>query len=93
MQAFQNTLKLIVVRHPFERILSAYRDKLENSQIGREHGTLHFYNTYGQPIVSRYRQGGNKTNIRDILKPNQYYWDLSKPEPTGIEPTFEEFVR
>lgn len=38
-----STTKFMVVRHPFERLLSAYRDKLSNSTVGREHGTLHFY--------------------------------------------------
>lgn len=47
--------RLLVVRHPFERLLSAYRDKLENSVAGREHGTLHFYRKYGSKIVRRYR--------------------------------------
>lgn len=47
--------KLLVVRHPFERLLSAYRDKLENSVAGREHGTLHFYRKYGAKIVRKYR--------------------------------------
>lgn len=50
----------MVVRHPFERILSAYRDKLENSTAGREHGTLHFYEKYGRKIVSKYRTGSSK---------------------------------
>lgn len=48
--------KVMVVRHPFERILSAYRDKLENSTVGREHGTLHFYEKYGRKIVAKYRK-------------------------------------
>ena len=43
------------MRHPFERLLSAYRDKLENSVAGREHGTLHFYRKYGEAIVRKYR--------------------------------------
>lgn len=55
MQALRATKKLLVVRHPFERLLSAYRDKLENSVAGREHGTLHFYRKYGGKIVEKYR--------------------------------------
>jgi len=47
--------RLLVVRHPFERLLSAYRDKLENCVAGREHGTLHFYRKYGAKIVRKYR--------------------------------------
>lgn len=46
----------MVVRHPFERLLSAYRDKLENSTAGFEHGTMHFYKKYGRKIVAKYRQ-------------------------------------
>ncbi|KMQ88280.1 carbohydrate sulfotransferase 11-like protein [Lasius niger] len=48
--------RLLVVRHPFERLLSAYRDKLENSVAGREHGTLHFYRKYGAKIARKYRR-------------------------------------
>lgn len=48
--------KWMVVRHPFERILSAYRDKLENSTGGPQHGTLHFYEKYGHIIVAKNRK-------------------------------------
>lgn len=57
--------KLLVVRHPFERLLSAYRDKLENSVAGREHGTLHFYQKYGVKIVRKYRRKSpEKKNVK-----------------------------
>lgn len=92
-EAFLSTLKLLVVRHPFERLLSAYRDKLENMRIGSEHGTAHFYLKYGSRIVAKYRPGGNKTHSRSLLKPWQYLRDPQLPEPTGFEPTFKEFVR
>jgi hypothetical protein len=49
------SLRFMVVRHPFERILSAYRDKLESRTEGLEHGTEHFYQTYGKQIVEKYR--------------------------------------
>lgn len=50
----------MIVRHPFERLLSAYRDKLENATAGLEHGTMHFYQKYGRKIVAKYRQSGSE---------------------------------
>lgn len=32
---FNKAVKLLVVRHPFERIVSAYKDKLANSTGGK----------------------------------------------------------
>jgi len=62
------TRKLLVVRHPFERLLSAYRDKLENSMVRWEHGTLHFYQKYGAKIVRKYRsKSENKFFYSEIL--------------------------
>lgn len=54
-QLLNTSRRLLIVRHPFERLLSAYRDKLENSVAGREHGTLHFYRKYGAKIVRKFR--------------------------------------
>lgn len=82
----------MIVRHPFERILSAYRDKLENFATRSKSGTPYFYRKYGKKIVSKYRVDGNNTNSRRILKKGQYIWNYDK-EPVGIEPTFKEFVR
>jgi hypothetical protein len=48
------------VRHPFERLLSAFRDKLENKNIGLEHGVEHFYMSYGRKIVQKYRNDSSK---------------------------------
>lgn len=56
--------KWMVVRHPFERILSAYRDKLENSTINRQDGTLHFYEKYGRKIVAKYRGKSPNEDIK-----------------------------
>jgi len=47
------------VRHPFERLLSAFRDKLENKNIGLEHGVEHFYMSYGRKIVQKFRNGSS----------------------------------
>ncbi|CAL7945264.1 unnamed protein product [Xylocopa violacea] len=87
-EALKATKKLLVVRHPFERLLSAYRDKLENSVAGREHGTLHFYRKYGSKIVEKYRES-NFTKPR----PDQTVRRKDEPPPAGIEPTFREFVQ
>lgn len=89
-KAFNFCLKFMIVRHPFERLVSAYRDKLENINIGREHGVLHFYEKYGKKIVAKYRGEGKPPPA------NRYSQDMddpSLPPPEGVEPTFEEFVR
>lgn len=59
LKALRTTLKLLIVRHPFERLLSAYRDKLENKDIGLEHGVKHLYLSYGRKIVQLYRNGSS----------------------------------
>jgi chondroitin 4-sulfotransferase 11 len=58
-KALRTTLKLLIVRHPFERLLSAFRDKLENKDVGLEHGVKHFYLSYGRKIVQLYRNGSS----------------------------------
>ncbi|KAL0119826.1 hypothetical protein PUN28_007926 [Cardiocondyla obscurior] len=50
------TKKFLIVRHPLERLLSAYRDKLEHMQ-NREY----YYKRFGRRIVLKYRQPGNAT--------------------------------
>ena len=46
--------RFMVVRHPFERILSAYRDKLEHRE-DREF----YYRRYGREIVKSQRKGNS----------------------------------
>ncbi|KYN37364.1 Carbohydrate sulfotransferase 8 [Trachymyrmex septentrionalis] len=88
--------KLLVVRHPFERLLSAYRDKLENSIAGREHGTLYFYRKFGAKIVQKYRSNNesDKLSEENFTEPqlNQVIRREGAPPPAGVEPTFREFV-
>ncbi|CAB3366457.1 Hypothetical predicted protein [Cloeon dipterum] len=60
-EALRTNLKLVIVRHPFERLLSAYRDKLENINVGLEHGVEYFYKSHGRKIVKKYR---NETSSR-----------------------------
>ena len=50
----------MIVRHPFERILSAYRDKLEHRK-DREF----YYRHYGRQIVKSQREGNSTFANRD----------------------------
>lgn len=58
-QKLSKTKRFLIVRHPLERLLSAYRDKLEHMQ-GREY----YYKRFGRRIALKYRQsGGNATRL------------------------------
>ena len=49
-----NETSFIVVRHPFERLVSAYRDKLERTHA-KNYLTDWYFKQYGQKIVKKYR--------------------------------------
>ncbi|XP_071556798.1 carbohydrate sulfotransferase 11 [Temnothorax nylanderi] len=53
-----DSISLLIVRHPFERLISAYRDKLEHSLPHTFHSNL------GAHIVWHYRAKDSKTNTR-----------------------------
>nr|XP_024215997.1 carbohydrate sulfotransferase 11-like [Halyomorpha halys] len=55
---FPQCKRLICVRHPFDRILSAYRDKLESRDRAPQHGTLHYYKRWGSKIRNKFRTSG-----------------------------------
>jgi len=48
-QMLQLMRKFIVVRHPLQRVVSAYRDKFERNNYWNQY----FHNKYGKLIVSR----------------------------------------
>lgn len=52
-----SSMSFFFVRHPFERIVSAYRNKLEDSS--NEHDGKYFYKNYGRKIVKTYRKNKN----------------------------------
>ncbi|RXG68346.1 Carbohydrate sulfotransferase 11 [Armadillidium vulgare] len=82
-----NKLKFFIVRHPFERLLSAYRDKLEKVvfQSPQRHETEFYYEKYGKRIVEKYRTK-NPTSEAQSGSVGEVGKSL------GIEPTFREFV-
>ncbi|XP_043215528.1 carbohydrate sulfotransferase 11-like isoform X3 [Amphibalanus amphitrite] len=104
-QAMNDSFLFLVVRHPFERLISAYRDKLENIRVGLEHGTEHFYKKYGRRIVEKYRRKGSGAlgrgwdalNVmREVINRVAFqpgHGDDERVPPLGIEPTFAEFVQ
>nr|XP_045581802.1 carbohydrate sulfotransferase 11-like [Procambarus clarkii] len=60
-RAFKKSFKLLVVRHPFERILSAYRDKLENYQRDLMFRDGYYHTMYGKSIVRVYRSEADRS--------------------------------
>merc|ERR1719244_906975 len=54
-QFLPKSLKFVVVRHPFQRIMSAYVDKLQSYQRDLLYRGGYYYAMYGADIVGRYR--------------------------------------
>jgi len=51
-----SALKFVIVRHPFERLMSAYMDKLDNYLRDLRFRGGYYHAMYGGDIVSRYRE-------------------------------------
>jgi len=64
----KDTFRFMVVRHPFERLLSAYRDKLEDLSRDIEARDGYYFTMYGKQIVAEYRDKA-ATNLTRVLEP------------------------
>lgn len=86
--------RFLIVRHPFERLLSAYRDKME--RLG-EHTSLqqdNYYTRYGRQIVSRYRAAAIQKFGADFFSEQNNFGSPGPVEARLAElPTWWEFVQ
>lgn len=70
--------KMIIVRHPFERLVSAYRDKaLEPNKRG-------FYKSYFNAVMRQTRNGTIITKLSILTFP-EFVWMLLKTDPYRMD--------
>ncbi|XP_023332202.1 carbohydrate sulfotransferase 14 [Eurytemora carolleeae] len=80
------SVSFLIVRHPFDRLLSAYRDKMERKN-------RYYYNLYGKEIVRKYRERGIARFGHKFYQRNMNNGaPMVVPGRKGSEPTFWEFV-
>lgn len=77
MHRLRTYTKVLFVREPMERMVSAYRDKLENPNS-------YYHNLFGKPIIRKYRQNPSEHALKtgDGVTFNefvQYLLDVSRP--------------
>ena len=89
----QNPVSFLIVRHPYERLLSAYRDKFENKK-------RFYHKKYGRFMVRQYRKRGIRRFGRAFYKLNKKNDNQVPPHMRAAKwnkndppPTFWEFVK
>lgn len=74
-KAFNNSLSFLIVRHPLERLLSAYRDKLQHSLPHTYHRKL------GNEIIMKYRK--NAAKVRKLSSNTQSFFSIYNKSLVG----------
>lgn len=77
MHRLESYTKVLFVREPLERMVSAYRDKFENPNT-------YYHSLFGKPIISKYRvnpswadlKTGNGVTFKEFV---QYLLDVHRP--------------
>ncbi len=95
VQSHQDRVKsFLIVRHPFDRLVSAFRDKLERSKRP-DYDKNWYYRTYGKGIVSRYRKDSIHRFGKDFFSKDNNFGAPYEVQGFRTEamPTFWEFVQ
>ena len=80
-------MNFMFTRHPFSRILSSYRNKLDpNSTFERAY---HWQAEFGEKIIKLYRYNIDELRVREKKNRNKHEHVVSP----GYDLTFSEFVR
>ena len=89
----ENPIKFVILRHPLDRLLSAYRDKFESMND-------YFHKKYGNFMVSKYRIKGINRFGQEFYDKNKNFngcplgdENCSKRRGNGSTPTFWEFIQ
>ncbi len=95
-----NYTSFILVRHPFNRLVSAYRDKLERASSSTRYQLDYYYRVYGQEAVRKYRKKAEAIfGIEFFSALNNFGSPLPNPKKgtmgsrTKQHPIFWEFVQ
>ena len=86
-------IAFVIVRHPFERLVSAFRDKLERTH----RSNAYYYEKYGKHIVKEFRDRAVTTlGANFFSQANNFGALLAVPgnrRPDATLPSFWEFVK
>ena len=89
----QSPVSFLIVRHPYDRLLSAYRDKFENKKK--------FYHLkYGRFMIRQYRKRGIRRFGKAFYRSSETsdyqvlpHWKAARRNKNDATPTFWEFVK
>ncbi|XP_042205449.1 carbohydrate sulfotransferase 11-like isoform X2 [Homarus americanus] len=87
MEKLNTYKKFLFVRHPFDRVLSAYKDKLEN--VDRQ-SSYNFHKEIGEKIEKKYR--GTKDSHGDNVTFSEFIRFISEPGHGTFEQRNEHWL-